>query len=196
MPLPVIDKVYRVTFNWTGGPNPPEANNVIHLHDAGSHTLDTVGSDLLDVLADTDVANLGNPIKDTYSLGSVDILPLDGVTATRHFDVSPGDIITGASGGDVVPQVACVVSFATAVRGRRSRGRVFLGPCGESAIADGLVAFARQELVAASWAAFTTGLADHNIPLQVTSYRGHTTHDVTHVSVRAHTGTVRRRNHR
>jgi hypothetical protein len=191
MPLPVIANVFRVTadFNRIGGVAP---HNVFHVRcTAGDET--DVADAIQDAFSDSDTDFMWKVLPSAYILGSVEVLPLDGSSATHVFSVSS---MTGQGGsGDHSPATAAVLSLRTAQRGPRGRGRQFIGPCIESQMSDGVIASDQAAFITSAWSAFAGLLAEHSpvVELGVASYAHSDFNVVTSVQCSTIAGTMRRR---
>src|SRR6478752_10515752 len=131
-PLPTIGNCVRVALNWTavGGVDPI---NVFHLITASTNE-----SDIAAALDDAFQANTGcfQALMANYTLDTYTITLLDGSSAGQVVNAL-GTPITGGGGGNMVPQVAAVLSMHTPQRGPRGRGRLYIGPVGETEIDSG-----------------------------------------------------------
>lgn len=168
--LPTIANVYRVTFNWSAvdGVTP---RNVIHLHAASSNEA-SLGANI-----DTAIAAMASPshmfhaCNDAQVCADVDILKLDGTSATVNYPLATH--LTGGQGsGQIIPQGCALVSFHTIFRGPAHRGRVYVGPIAESAQSNGVVDSTSRGLMLAAWNAFhASGLGSSpGFDLAVASY--------------------------
>jgi hypothetical protein len=192
MPLPVIANVWRVTFemNASAGVAP---RNVMHFLDAGGtrnahNVFDTING----ALAGTEC---WGPMSSSFAVDRLSILKLDGSAGSVVIATDGSAKWAGHAGGDWSPNSAAVVKFATGLRGRSNRGRVFIGPLAESAMTDGVVGLAFQGDLTAAWIAFTNALVGDPspMPLVVASYRHATVHQVTDLVTRSRVGSQRRR---
>lgn len=194
MALPVISDIFRCTLNWsTGGGVTPR--NVLHVSNA-SATEAQVGTSLKTVLenASYDV-ELWGCLNAANVLQSLDIIKLDGSSASITTTMTPGVVKGGAVTGDVIPQACGVVSFHTSQRGPRGRGRIYIGPIMETQQAGGILLGTTVTSMQTAWTNFLTSLAGAAvpIPLQVASYVHADAHAVTSASVDTIIGTQRRR---
>lgn len=189
--LPTITDVYRVAFNWTTAGAPP-AVNVMHFRTTG--TVAQLGTALDTILNTAGMdQNCFWPVAPAYSVHTLDILPLDGSSATSTKTLA-SDFLGGTSGSPM-PQVAGVVTLQTGLRGPQNRGRIFLGPAGEDAQAAGVLTPAGRTAMIGGWAAFLAALAaaSPQIELGVASYAHSTFHEVSSIRVNSYMGTQRRR---
>lgn len=190
MPLPVIADVFRVTFDWStsGGVTP---RNVIHVQDLGHARSEAdVGSDIGEVLGS--VAHLFECVKDSYTLGQLTVIKLDGSSASV---VVPFSTTNGQASGDIIPASSGVLSLRTEVRGPRGRGRLFLGPVGEGAQAGGILSSGVVSDMQAAWltAADELQSLSPGLPLVVASYKHGDAHPVSNIIMDPVCGTQRRR---
>src|SRR5215831_2671331 len=193
MPLPVISGVYRVSIPWQdlGTSVGVRPVNVLHI-EALSGPASTVATNIASALSAH-----GSAMFDTLYTGltmeTIQVLPLDGTSAAID-EVVPGTVGGGGSGG-VLPQVCTVVSLKTATRGSRGRGRVFVGPMGETQVSNGVVATASLSTMGAAWPAFQSALvaASPSMGLVVASYEHGSAAPVTSFRIDTIVGTQRRR---
>jgi hypothetical protein len=168
-PLPVIDGIHRVAFQWRIGAGGQTAVNVMHFHGA---SVDPGG---LRTAIDTNVtATMWTGIVSTAAVYQLTITPLDGASATQLFSVSGTKWAGTITGSDFVPQAAAIVSLRTALRGRRNRGRIYLPFYSEQNIQNGTV-FGTLTAVQAAWDAFRAAMKTASWPLHIASY-GHSLH--------------------
>jgi hypothetical protein len=178
MPLPVIADVFRVTAVWNqvGGVSP---RNVFHVDSASSDVTEigrVIGQNFQD--------GQWTSVRTGYSITSLEILPLDGVSGTETILPDSWGPHGGESTGDMVPEASLCVKFGTSLRGPAHRGRIYLGPLGESEIDSGLIV-GDVDAVAAAWLAWRDAMAldspevahvvasyVHASRTQVESYRG------------------------
>lgn len=192
-PLPTINGVFRITLPWTdvGSTVGISPINVFHVHSA-TGTASTVGT-----AVNTQLAAHGNAMVDTLYTGldltSMEVLPLDGISAKLDVTVSP--TVHGGGSGGVLPQVATVVSLHTTLRGSKGRGRMFVGPMGETQTNNGHVASASATTMGPAWLAFMSGLKAGSpvCELVIASYKHASFQEVVAVRIDDVCGTQRRR---
>jgi hypothetical protein len=189
MPLPVIDKTYRISAMWSDTNSGRTAVNVFHVRTPGVSTAVTVGSNIL--------ANVTQAMWDwaagTCAIDKFVVLPLDGVTAGVEVATARPAKCTGGGLGESIPQVAGIVKFGTGLRGPAHRGRIFIPFVGEGEQSGGRLIDVAA--VAAAWAAFNTALAASTSAavLVVASYKLGTASNVTTITAEPVTATQRRR---
>lgn len=181
-PLPVIDDVFRVTFNW-GGAHGITPRNVIHVR---APLLDEQGVSTALVSSFND--DMWKCVQQDYAFSSMDILKLDGTSATQTINNAAQGSLTS---GDSIPEACGIVSLRTAQRGSRGRGRVFLGPVAESQQAQGVIVSPTTTSIA--WEAFRDELVDNDAELVVASYVHADANPVTNIIMEPIIGTQRRR---
>lgn len=185
MTLPVIENVFRCTWNWepTGGIHP---NNVLHfLSDTGDE------ADLADKLDDNITTNMISMMHDGIHIARYEIIKLDGTSATQIFaSESSAD---GAGSGDVVPAAALVLSMHTTVRGPRGRGRLYMGPMCEGNMVDGMIGSGIAVATVTAWTTFAGAMQTDGWTHGVASYEHSDFNPVLSYSVRPQLGTMRRR---
>lgn len=187
-PLPDIDNVYRVCLKW----NIDNACNVIHVH-APSSTPGGVNS----AITASVTSAMWSPMLQSSKIFQLQITPLFAESPTVLFQT---DLSSkwggGALTGDTIPQVAAVVSKKTALRGRRHRGRTYIGPVSEGTVANGIFTGSQPADIATAWTAFQSALVSHSMEEVVASYKEATALTVTSYSMRTACGTMRRRQDR
>lgn len=190
--LPIIADTFRCTLNWTNGAG-QIAENVIHIR---TNTPGHPQSDIFELLQDTITTNMWASTGIGAVIQSVDILPLDGVTATQNFVTGGGAQWGGGGVGQIMPAVATIVKLTTPHRGRSYRGRVYVPFTSEAAAAAGVLDPGTQALQFTDWTLFPQNLGlDATTPseLVVASYKLALATDVSAVSVESFFGTQRRR---
>lgn len=188
-PLPIIPDTFRVTFNWNTahGVTP---RNVMHFRDPSHSATEVNVASVLDANVQ---ANQWAGMCIDFHFDTYSIIKLDGLGATHVIPYAGSGTNNGGTGGDCIPNGAAVVSFKTGLRGRRNRGRIFLGPIGEPAQADGLLTSTIQNDHQLGWDAFLSGMQTGGIWPVVASYRGDIAHDVQTVTARHRLCSMRRR---
>lgn len=193
MALPVISNVLRIACLWvdTLGTVGVRPVNVFHVHYVTGTASDAAG-DVADAMA-TSGSDMFDVLYSGLTLTSLSVLPLDGSSAT--FDVPIGAVIEGGGAGGVLPQVCTVVSLHTAERGSRGRGRVYVGPMGETQVSNGTVASGSQNTMLVAWGQFHDDLlaSPSGSELAIASYVHEDAHPVTNIRVDTVCGTQRRR---
>lgn len=190
--LPVIPDGFRVALNWSnsgGG----YAVNVMHFVTLG---LDKTATQVWTNLNDKISANLWEYIGTTLSVATVDITPLDGLSATETFATGTPAKWTGKVNGDVIPQMAGVIKLTTPFRGRSARGRLYLPGICESQQNNGTLLNTSVATAQTAWTAFVAAVeADATTPMAmvVASYKNASAAAVTGVTVESKAGTQRRR---
>lgn len=187
-PLPTIANVIRVGLRW----NPHDGvqpYNVMHVA-TNTTDLEQLALDLGDSWQD---AGAGVFVRTCsgFTMTTVDLTPLDGVTATQQWPL--GHTLSGGTDGESIPATCAVLSLKTNQRGPRGRGRLYLGPLAEGAQSNGLVN--GPDTVSAAWRAFNTALAatDSAASMVVASYTHADAGAVTSMHIDAACGTQRRR---
>jgi hypothetical protein len=193
--LPDITGVSRVALKWAG-PSGQTAVNVIHVLDnAPSHT----PAQMFTVLDAHVTASMWASMVDGAGVYEVDITPLDGITATQSFAVTgTPDKWSGTESGEFVPQVAALIKLTTAVRGRSSRGRVFLPFTAEGITSAGNLSTGAVGTIQSAWDAFRAAIhsASPSFDLVVASYKLSTAELVLNSFCELQTATQRRRQER
>jgi len=187
-PLPTIDNVARVAFNWLGAGQ--SAVNVMHFR-GPSPVIDT--ADLAAKLDANFVSGMLDPISSAATVDTVDVTPLDGSSASATYAMTSWD---GAGGGEFVPGLSVVISLQTALRGRSYRGRIFLPFTAEGAQNDGGISSAQASSVNGDWGTFIAAMAADSWQMVVASYKLATAEDVASTVVKSVCGSQRRRQSR
>ena len=163
-PLPIISGLMRVSFDWRETPGGATAANVMHFHTASTDTLA-----LYNQIASSVSAAMWTGVSSTASIYQLVITPLDGLSATATYSNPTSAVWNGNTSGDWIPQVAGVVSFRTANRGRQYRGRLYLPFIGEGAAQNG-VFFGSVAPGQLAWDNFRTAMKTALMPLHIASY--------------------------
>jgi hypothetical protein len=191
-PLPVIAGVTRVALNYvlaSGG----TATNVIHIF--GVLEPAPLADAIEAAVPDTGSAMWGT-MSSSARVSSLDLLPLDGATATYHRELDTLAQYYGQGGGPAIIAGCCLVRCQTATRGRSNQGRIFLPFVGESVYDDGRLDSTSVDDVTNGWNAFNTALNVDSCTVVVASYRHRDAHEVTSFSARVKAATQRRRQER
>jgi hypothetical protein len=124
-------------------------------------------------------------------LTSMEILPLDGTSASTTHAVSPTQ--GGDQASQIVPEACLVLSLHTPQRGARGRGRVYIGPICEGIMANGLVDGTVESDTVTAWGAFQTSVNGAGVTWVVASYRHADQHPIIGLRADAVCGVQRRR---
>lgn len=188
-PLPVINDVYRVTWEWYLSNNVgARAANVLHFYDnLGTQSAADLFTDL-NTITNNNMFAMQDPQANIYN---VNIIPLDGTSPGTDFTYSSAK---GGSGtGEAIPQAAPLVLFKTLVRGPKGRGRMFLPFLDEAAQVDGALDPTKRTTAITNWGTFRTSMGAQNWDLCVASYKHASASLVTSISFRTVSATIRRR---
>jgi len=189
--LPTIAGIYRVAYLWTGyGLNPV---NVFHYRIGGATpTLAQIALNLGNAHASGAHDGL-DAIGSLLNCSAVQITPLDGTTAGQVLPL--GRTLTGHTTGEVTLNNAAILSLHTTQRGPRGRGRVYLGPIGESVQNSGVLDAPTTAAMLTGWQAIHSYLAGLPAPMTpvVASYVHADAHDVSGIRVDNFVGSQRRR---
>lgn len=166
-PLPVISGVTRTALNYLDD-NGNTATNVIHIFSAMSPP-DV--ADLIEASIPTTGSAMWGPMSSNTRLNSLDLLPLDGSTATYNRVVAPEAWVYGQGGGAPILAVAALVKVQTPVRGRRTQGRIFIPFVGEGVYSSGRIDATPVEDCTNGWNEFQANLIDGLATIGVASYR-------------------------
>lgn len=163
-PLPIIADVYRTALFWTNGAG-QHSVNVMHIH-APSSTPSAVAA----ALDANVVASMWTYVSSGFVQEELTVTKLDGSTATFQLATS-GAKWTGGNAGDLIPAVSSIVSLRTGQRGRSHRGRLFLGPVGETLFTNGtFTGGATLSNTQAAWTAFLSAMSAAGFAIAVASY--------------------------
>lgn len=188
-PLPVIADTFRVTLNWYLSNNVgAKAANVLHFRDTTStQDKDDLAADLNDNVNN----NMFAMLDPQANIFSYEIIPLDGSTPTGEYNFSTA---RGGSGtGEGIAQAAVMVKLQTEQRGPKGRGRIFLPFLEEGAQVDGALDPTKRSTAITNWIAFRTAMTTDGWQMVVASYAHQAAYEVTGISVRTVSGTIRRR---
>lgn len=185
--LPTIPDVFRVSFEFPVnlGVKP---SNVIHIFSLTGNEGD-VGT----AMVANAQANMFAGMSQAYDCLLLNILKLDGVSATVPFTVPTGTFKGTQAGSDQSPQVCALVSLHTSQRGPRGRGRIYIGPQTEANFANGSFDATKQGQMATGWSNFVAGMAGDDFPMVVASYVHADANEVTSLHVDSILATQRRR---
>lgn len=194
--LPVITDTIRASAEGTCVGGQPWAN-ILHFRKTPILTfagaialLDPILFSLWNAPLGAGTRLLGN-MPTAAGINRIRYTPLDGSTATT---VIP-HVAPGLDVGDPLPSSVClVVSFYTALRGRRHRGRFYSGPYTESGNTLGRPTAAIVTNLAAQFVGFQAALAGTGVSHVVASYiPPGSAEDVVTASVNGRWDTQRRR---
>lgn len=191
VPLPVIADTFRITILWNRL-NGVEPRNVFHVQSLLTNETD-VGGVIDDAIATLAVKQrLFDCMPDIYTANHLDILKLDGSSATVNYGLT--NELEGASGTDEFEPAPCgVLSLRTAFRGPRGRGRLYVGPVSEGAVAYGKLLTGVATNMVDTWTDLKDEMSTNGVVLSVASYQHADVHPVTHFVVSDTLGTQRRR---
>lgn len=186
-PLPTINNIFRVTFDWNLGFS-LQAHNIMHFADtaiSGSEAslFAALGANLTGAMFQT--------MSNQCGLNGIDILPLDGASSSTHHGLD--GTLTGLGSADGIAQACAIVSLYTGLRGPRHRGRVFLPFVAEGSQNGGVLGTSDLAAQQAAWSAFLADMDSSNWPIAQASYVHADAHPVTAVAVKRVVGTQRRR---
>lgn len=186
-PLPVIADCFRTVLNWTSDTG-LTAHNVMHFLAPGGDALDVLDA----IQANADVAmwkhtNIGSTID------SIECTKLDGTSATITRDITDVTNFRGTGSSQIVPQQCAIIKLATALRGRRNRGRLYLPWVQEDAANTGKLSGTTSLDMTAAWVAFANDMAAANVALGVASYVDELWHQAINLVCEAACATQRRR---
>jgi len=187
--LPTIANVFRTTLHWANvaGGQPTEALNVVHFRTT-EHDEEAISSILASNLA-AHASDALCGLSTSFALRQIDVLPLDGTTATQSFSM---DGTNGQGSSDYIPQGAGVVSLHTGIRGPKGRGRIYVGPWGEGESLKGDLS-GNAATTAAGWSDIKEALDGLELFLVVASYVHGVANGVVSISVDTRLRTQRRR---
>jgi hypothetical protein len=190
-PLPVIPGVFRVTCNWNRI-NGVQPVNVYHV-DAGTHTVADVATTLATAY-NSFSAGMFEIMPTPYFFHDIDILPLDGHTATYN-KVLSSNVTGGGGSGQASPATAACLSLRTNQRGPQGRGRQYIGPVAESFMADGVLDSVKCNDMVLQWEIWKNALSVSATPcvLVVASYTHAVANAVLGISCSTVAATQRRR---
>jgi len=191
MPLPTIADVYRVAFVWTpvNGISPA---NIVHMRKASSSESDIASVTNDAMLLGVGSGNMFGCVHSAWAVESLVVTKLDG--SSPGFDEPlPDGPFSGTHGGDSLPSTCGVISFKTAQKGPRGRGRIYLGPSSEIVVGGGSLEAGVQTELLDGWTAFLNHLSVGDVEFGVASYVHRDFHPLTSFRVDTLVGTQRRR---
>lgn len=186
-PLPVIADVYRVAFKWTLSGKNQYGVNVMHFSAPGKNE-----QDVFDALGAHLTGAMFGDMSDQSGLQEIDILKLDGTSATVSHPLDA--TLTGLGSGDALVAPALMIKLVTGLRGPANRGRLFLPFPAESNTNDGMVE--NPSGASAAWTTFANDMVADGIALGVASYAHATWHQAITVGEEKALGTQRKRQKR
>jgi hypothetical protein len=127
------------------------------------------------------------------SIERVDILKLDGVSATKSYIIPDVTNWRGTASGEVTIAVAAIVKLQTGLQGPANRGRIFLPWVAESRQNHGVLSGTVASDLTTAWNAFQTAITAEGVLLVVASYKNEEIHSVINLVGEAACGTQRRR---
>lgn len=162
--LPVIADVWRATIHWNSEAGADHPVSVQHFRFAGG-ALDLAG------FIDSNVqTHQFEGMRDAQEATQLDLLALDGTSATQTFSLSNW---AGESGsGDALIGQAMLLLGRTGLRGGQNRGRIFLPSPLESIVTMGVLVEANRAEIENAWDGYLQELADDGVEWGVASYHG------------------------
>jgi hypothetical protein len=148
------------------------------------------------------VTNMWHTANQAATITQVAIIPLDGVSATQFFPTSGTSKWQGTGvGTDWDPNTAGLVAFATGLRGRKNRGRIFIPFTDENRTTGGNFPSSIMTAMTAAWTTFGVSLTagGHTMQHVVASYdrahggAGAAAHTVIAYNAEIRAATIRRR---
>jgi hypothetical protein len=184
VPLPIILNVYRCSFNWTGVESDRPNVSVQHFRTTQS------AADLA-----TDINSAATPgmfsTEANVSATSVDIIRLDGVSASQSFPLTNWDAAGG--GTEQLPGFNILVLGSTGLRGPGRRGRLFLPGVGENVVTEGMLDNANAVAMTTAWNDYRVALGVLGVEYGVASYVDSVFTTYTSMLVPRKLGIIRRR---
>lgn len=184
MALPIIANTYRVTINGAAS-NGIAPVNVFHVRSTAG-----TGAAVAALLDGLDTVELWYPVPDDFQPATITVIKLDGAESSITI---PTDWIHANGSGDYVPEACAVVSLYTGLRGPANRGRMFIGPCEESAIANGKLLSTPRSNMQTAVNDWVTGMGESDVQLVVASYKDEIAHDCLSQTVKTDLGMQKRR---
>lgn len=187
-PLPVINNTHRVTIDFltVSGVTPRCIHHVRGTSSDGAEAAEAVDSAL-------QTGQFG-PMLAGHQPTTISVISLDGAQATVvHTLTTTADLCLGT--GQMMPQVAALVSLRTTTRGPRGRGRQYVGPIVEQAQLDGQMDPATRANLETAWEDYQEALQalDPVWELVIASYAHAEANSVSSITVDPITATQRRR---
>ncbi len=130
---------------------------------------------------------------DQPKVNSVEITPLDGVTASQTFATGAPAKWTSLGAPDLILQGAAVLSLKSTLRGPKYRNRIYLPWTGEGSQVNGTLAAASVALATTAWTNFFAAMTTALYPPTVVSPTDQTESPMTSFIIRPYVRTQRRR---
>lgn len=189
-PLPVIPDLFRVAFLWDDAAGGRSVNVAHFLTSASGKT----PAQVLACLEACVTAGMWETTAPLYVCRSVAIIKLDGTSPTTVLPTAGGAKWTGGATGDAMPSSSALIKLQTAARGPANRGRLFLGPTGESKVSNGnMLSTAAMQTAWTNFLAAVVANATTPMTMMVASYVHGTARGVTNATVEGALATQRRR---
>lgn len=188
--LPVIANVFRVAMRWNL-PALAVSHNVMHFRGNPGSV-----SGLNTALQGSMVAGMWGALSSFAAIDEVDIIPLDGNSATQTFVWAPNAKWTGGMATESVIAPAVLVKHQTGLRGRNRRGRSYLGLVAEGSVATGTVTAGLVTSMQTGWDSFLANMVAAGYVPVVASYTAIIATALSQYSVESALGTQRRRQNR
>jgi len=166
-PLPVIANVYRCTFEWTNSADSSIAANVMHFRKSSSNP-----AAVATIIDNHVTGGMWGMTAAAASVSLVEVTALDGVSTSYPFSPTPAAKWSGQGGsGDFNKQVAAIMKFVTAKRGRSYRGRIYAPWPPESLVTRG--SFSPTDVAGwtSAWITFGAAVSGDGLDHVIASYK-------------------------
>lgn len=150
-PLPLAVDTLKVTLVWRDATIPREASNNLYFRDVpGTQDEDDLAVDLYDNFT----AAMWTTVFDGGEVEALEIVRLNGTSATKLYALATAAKVRGAGGTDPILQGAHVITFRSDERGPANRSRIFLPWIAELQQVAGVLNAANVATMQAAWVAF------------------------------------------
>lgn len=191
MPGLVVTDAFRIVTEFLYPAGNGVSVNTLGVLAPGANATDVGDNWAASCDAINNVHNLWYAMSSSYTATSFLVETLDGSSATQPHAYT--HVQQGGASGEYVPATCCVVSFSTAQRGPRGRGRIYVGPVSESYQNGGVISSTPRDDMLLAWASVLAAMTTADTPLAVVSATHHDAHVITGVRVDTFAGTQRRR---
>lgn len=188
--LPVIANTFRVALLWNL-PSLATSTNVMHFRGSPGSV-----SGLNSALQASMAGAMWGAISSFAAITEASIIPLDGSSATQDFPWAANAKWTGGMATESVIAPAVLIKHQTGLRGKRNRGRSYLGLVGEGSQATGTITAGIVSSMQTAWDLFLATMITANYTPVVASYTGGVATTITKFSVESALATQRRRQNR
>lgn len=155
MPLPVVDDGFLVRLVWNASQAQRPAITSMHFRDTvGTQT----PTDLYNDMNANVTATMWNNCANGAGVDTVQVTPLDGMSATASFNTARPAKWAGSGGTETILQGAEVISVQSSARGPQWRNRFYLPFIGEAQQSGGTLDATAVAAAQTAWNTFLTAM--------------------------------------